>query len=387
MWIERDGVLVEHDPGRVTALLGLGTRDAEGLQIEQGEVGVRAAGDRPHPFGLESGRQRLRVLNHVTRVLLILGGGRLLERHGFRRHRVHQRTALHHREHGLVDRGCVLGGGEDHPATRSPQDLVRGERDDIGVRHRARDRLARDQTDEVRRIHHEDGSDLVSDLTEGGEVDQSRDGRATADDHLGLVLASQVTHLVVVDVLGRGVHAVVHRVEPLAGEGDLGAVGEVSAVRQAHGQHLLAGLDERPVHSDVRRCSRMGLEVRVVGIEQRLGPLDADGLRFVHFDAAAVIAPTWVTLGVLVAQRRTERGQDGRTGEVLTGDQLQAAAQPVELTQQDSRNLGVLRFELGEIGTPERDIAHGCSCDDGLGVQCTGEQSLPPGTARAAMPQ
>ena len=47
-----------------------------------------------------------------------------------------------------------------------------------------------------------DRADLVGDLAERGEVDQPRDRRAAADDHLRPVLAGQVAHLVVVDELG-----------------------------------------------------------------------------------------------------------------------------------------------------------------------------------------
>src|SRR3712207_7491393 len=46
----------------------------------------------------------------------------------------------------------------------SAEHLVRGEGDDVGVGHRAGDRLARHQPDEVRRVDHEDRAHLVGDL-------------------------------------------------------------------------------------------------------------------------------------------------------------------------------------------------------------------------------
>ena len=51
----------------------------------------------------------------------------LLERHRLGRHRVHQRPALHHREDRLVDAPRRARPGQEHPATRAAQDLVRGE--------------------------------------------------------------------------------------------------------------------------------------------------------------------------------------------------------------------------------------------------------------------
>ena len=102
-------------------------------------------------------------------------------------------------------------------AARAAQHLVRGEGDDVGVGHRARDRLAGDQADEVRGVDPEDRADLVGEGAEAGEVDQPRDGRAAGEDHLGPVLAGRASRdLVVVDVLGLLVDAVVHGVEPLA---------------------------------------------------------------------------------------------------------------------------------------------------------------------------
>ncbi len=73
----------------------------------------------------------------------------------------------------------------------------------------------------------------------------------------------------------------------------------------------------------------------MVGAEEFLRPGDADLLGFVHLGAAAVVAPTRIPLGVLVGQGRPERGQHGGAGEVLAGDQLQSAAQPVELPEDD----------------------------------------------------
>ena len=59
---------------------------------------------------------------------------------------------------------------------------------------------------------------------------------------LGRCSQRELAHLVVVDVLGLLVDAVVHGVEPLAAEGHLGAVGQVATVRQGHREDGVAGL-------------------------------------------------------------------------------------------------------------------------------------------------
>ena len=85
------------------------------------------------------------------------------------------------------------------------------------------------------------------------------------------------------------------------------------------------------------------LQVGVLGAEQLLGPRDRRSPRPGRPCAAAVVAPAGVALGVLVGQRRAERGQHRRRGEVLARDQLQPAAQAVQLAE---HHLGDLRVRL-----------------------------------------
>ncbi len=108
----------------------------------------------------------------------------------------------------------------------------------------------------------------------------------------------------------------------------------------------------------------------MVGPEQLLRPGDADLLGDVDHLAAAVVPATGVALGVLVRQRRAQRGQHGRTGEVLAGDQLQTAAQAVELAGQHARDLGVLLGQGIEVGAV---VGHGGEPTEGgqaVGAPC-----------------
>ena len=175
------------------------------------------------------------------------------------------------------------------------------------------------------------------------EVDQPRDGRAAGEDHLGLVLAGQALDLVVVDVLGVLVDAVVHGVEPLAAERHLGAVGEVAAVRQAHREDCLAGLAgtrRRPPGWRWHRSAAARWRGR-----RRRGPWPA------RWRASRPCRPrrSRRSSGAPGSPRRTccdsvepKRGEHGRGGEVLARDELQAAAQAVQLGDQHARDLGVV---------------------------------------------
>jgi hypothetical protein len=119
------------------------------------------------------------------------------------------------------------------------------------------------------------------------------------------------------------------------------------------------------------------LQVGVLRAEELPGPGDADLLGAVDDLAPAVVAASRIALGVLVRQRAAQRGQDGRAGEVLAGDQLQAAAEAVELVGDDA---GDVRIEVGqgvEVGAPVRG-AH-VRRTPGLGA---GVRDVRPRTAR-----
>ena len=125
-------------------------------------------------------------------------------------------------------------------------------------------------------------------------------------------------------------------------------------MRQAHREDRLPRLHEGAVGRDVRARTAVRLEVGVVGAEECLGALDAQGFGLVDDLAAAVVATARIALGVLVGQRRSQRGQDGRRGEVLTRDELEAVVETVTLIEQDAGDVGIHGLERSEVGAPGR---------------------------------
>ena len=84
---------------------------------------------------------------------------------------------------------------------------------------------------------------------------------------------------------------------------------EILKDEEAEGEDGVAGAQESGIRGQHGRRSRMRLHIGVVGAEQRLGPLHGEALGHVHDLAAAVVAGARIALGVLVGQRRAERGQ------------------------------------------------------------------------------
>ena len=94
---------------------------------------------------------------------------------------------------------------------------------------------------------------------------------------------------------------------------------------EAEREHGVAGLEEAEVDGHVRLGARMRLDVRVVGAEERLRPVDRELLELVDDLAAAVVAAAGIALRVLVRRDRADGLEDRRPREVLGRDQLDLA--------------------------------------------------------------
>ena len=136
--------------------------------------------------------------------------------------------------------------------------------------------------------------------------------------------------------------AVGHDLVEQAGEVQRVAVREVSAVRQVHAHHGVAGLHRGQVHRQVGLCPGVRLHVRMVGAEQFLGARDRQRLGHVHELAPTVVALARVAFGILVRQHRALRFEDGAADEVLRGDEFESEFLPVAFV---SNRRGELRVD------------------------------------------
>ena len=113
---------------------------------------VRASrNDAKAVFG-DSGGERFCIHYHLSLILAELRLERFVETNRFGRDHVHQRSALHPRKNGGVDRFGKLLLAKNDPAARSAQTLVRGRGDEVRMRHRARMFASGDETRDVRHV-------------------------------------------------------------------------------------------------------------------------------------------------------------------------------------------------------------------------------------------
>src|SRR5207248_3700709 len=122
-----------------------------------------------------------------------------LETRGLRGDRVLERTALHPREDGTIDRLLVFLGAEDEAGPRTRERLVRRRGDEVAVPDRIRMQSRGDETGEVRHVAEQQRADVVRDLAEPRGVNGAWIRGAAADDQPRLRFARDPQHLVVVD--------------------------------------------------------------------------------------------------------------------------------------------------------------------------------------------
>ena len=270
---------------------------------------VGAAGHQPEAGLGQVAGERLRVADDLRGVRRELGLRGFAERNCLRRDDVVEGPSLQTREQCLVDGPGVLGAAEDAAAAGAAERLVGRERHDVRVGNRARVRASGDETRDVSRVEDQDGAHLVADGAEDRGVDDAGVCGGAGEHQLGPVLAREIADLVVVEAFVARRDAVSDTLVKLAADVHRLPVRQVAPLVEAHAHERVARLQEGQADREVGVGPRVRLHVRVVRSEQRLGALTRQVFRLVDDVVAAVITLARVTLGVLVREDGTGRGQ------------------------------------------------------------------------------
>ena len=124
----------------------------------------------------------------------------------------------------------------------------------------------------------------------------------------------------------------------------------------------------------------MGLHVRVVRAEQQLQPINGELLDLVDFLTATVIAPSRISLGVLVGERSAHGIDHGPAGEVLAGDQLEAVLLAVQFPVDQPGDLRVNGAQRGIVVERHAVSFRVRSCSTRRPCRPPVERSVEPGT-------
>ena len=185
------------------------------------------------------------------------------------------------------------------------------------------------------------GAHAVGDGLESLRVDLPRVGGGPADDQPGAKLPGEAFDLVEIDRLGVWFHPVGDDIVELPGKVDRRTVGQVSPMRQVHGQDRVARFQGEKIHGHVGLGAGMRLDVGMVGPKKPPGPFASQLLGHVDFFAASVIALARIAFRVLVRQHGTHCRQNGGRNHVLRGDQLDLAFLPMRLPADNLRDFRI----------------------------------------------
>ena len=242
---------------------------------------------------------------------------------------MHQRAALTTGENSRVELllqpfffRAGIGLTQDQAATRAAQGLVGGRGDHISKRQRIWIETRRHQASNMGHIDKEVGTHLVRDLTEARPINDLRVCGEARHDHFRLMLKRQRFNLVIVDLTAGLVQTVLDRVVDLAGKVDMGTVGQMTTVSQAHPQYGIARLAQGHIDGGVGLRTGVRLDVGVVGAEQLFSTINGQLLNHIHMLTTAVITLSGVAFGILVSQQGSLRFHHQRAGVVFGGDQL-----------------------------------------------------------------
>ena len=212
----------------------------------------------------------------------------------------------------------------------------------------------RHQSGDVGHVHHEPGPPAacgapVQNGANAGKVDDAGVGAGPGQHQVGVILADLPGDVVVVDE-AVFVHVVEHGVVDFPAEIGGGAVTQMAAVIQIHGQNGVPRLQYRLVGRQIGLGAAVGLHVYVVVGLKHLLPLGAAVfLDAVHHLAAAVIPPLaahavvavgGVALAVLIGKAGPHGPHHIVAGEIFAGDQLNGVLLPLPLLLDPLENLG-----------------------------------------------
>ena len=174
----------------------------------------------------------------------------------------------------------------------------------------------------MRHVNHQISADRIGDFAEFAPVHHSRIGGEAANNHFRFVLVGQLLNLIIIDLAGGFVQAVLHRVVELAGKADFGAVGQMPAVRQRHTKHGIAGLTQTHINRGIGLRPGMRLHIGVTRAKQLFCAVDGQLLGDIDIFTTAVITPRRIAFGILVGEHRALRLHHPRAGVVFGGYQF-----------------------------------------------------------------
>ena len=197
------------------------------------------------------------------------------------------------------------------------------------------------QTSDVGHVEHQVGAHFVGDGAQLVGIDEAGIGAGPGQNQPRAHLKRLLPNGFIIKGLGVGVDAVAVKLVGLAADVELGAVAEMAAMVELHGQHAVAGSQQSHVRGLVGGRAGVGLNIGVFSAKELFGAGDGDLLGDVDEFAAAVVAGAGQSLGVFVGEDGAHRRQHGLADVVLRGDQLNMILLALTLLLDGVEDVGV----------------------------------------------
>ncbi len=235
---------------------------------------------------------------------------------------VHERAALTPGEDRAVEGLFVLLLGKDEAAARTAEGLVRGRGNKVAMRDRVGVEPGGNEPGDVGDVGEDVGVHAAGDLRHPLEINFPRVGRGTDGDHLRLFAFGLLGQAIVIDMAGFGVHPVVDDIIQFPGEIHRGAMREVPAIGEVHGEDLVARCEDGGVDPEVCLAARVWLNVGVLRPEELLGALDREGFGLVDKFATSIVTLPGISFGIFIGEDGSGGFDHCREGEVLRGNEF-----------------------------------------------------------------
>ena len=234
-----------------------------------------------------------------------------------------QRAALGAGEHTGIQLFAKFFPGKNQTAAGTTKGLMGGGGDDVRIGNGAHMGTAGNQTGNVGHIRHKDSANLMGNVCKDLEINGSGIGRGTGNDQLGIALSYHIPDLVIVNVTGLVVYVIGDNIVILAGQIGRAAVGQMTAVGQAHAHHGVTGLQQCQLDGHVGLGTGVGLYIGKFRTETGLGTVNAELLNFINKVASAVITLSGQAFGILIGQNGAHGRHHRRRSKVLGSNQFQ----------------------------------------------------------------
>ncbi len=285
--------------------------------------------------------QCLGIFHHLLPVVLKRRGEGFSKGNSLGRDSVHQGTSLDPRKDGRVDFLGPVFPANNGTSPGAPQGLVGGHRHDVGMRDWRSVLPGGNQASDMGHVDHEERTAFPGDFTQNLEIQKPRVGAGASEKDFRLQVRCLRPQGAVIHLLVLRGYTVVREVVEDPGSVLGVPMGEVAPMVEVHRQDAVPRVRKGQKSGLVGLRTAGGLHIRMVRIENLAQPIPGQIFSMVHELTAAVIPATWISLGVLVGQGRTQRFQDCKTGVVLAGNQLDLGFLATQLKNKGFVDLGV----------------------------------------------